>query len=286
MKTIEQKLEDEVRQGFPECRKWSKKQISKKIEEMRKKFIVPIDQMRLVVAYCIYNEEEYLQKSLYETMKINDVDTIHILDGAWEHGGKTINSTDATKSIIMDFKKRTGIDVIFVENPLGRLWKSESEKRNWQLKDIEQRFGQTPYYVLVRDGDEMIRWTTGRNSTWLKKDLLQWYKEKQNVGIINTYAYNSDYSTMQGIRLIPSGRGIHYYTERSMVIHDGNCNLLLNYNPSEGMQGDPTSVFMYQSFFFVNLWNMRNEKRLDEKDSFVNFQTTQSKTTEQCKYKN
>ncbi len=273
-----------MRLGYPESRKWSDEEKAKKMDELREKFIVPVDKMRLIISYCIYNEEQYFEKSLEECLKINDFDTIHILDGAWEHGGTTPNSTDRSHEIAMNFAKKHGVDLIWVDNPHDRLWKSESEKRNYQLKDIEKRYPDSKYYVLVRDGDELIRWTSGRNSTWMKKDLVDWHKSSQNVGIINTYAYHSDFSTMQGIRLIPSGSGIHYYTGRGMVVHDGECGLLLNYNPREGMQGNPERVFIYQSFFFVNLWNIRNEERQDIKDKFADWQATQKDVGDRCEW--
>ena len=82
------------------------------------------------------------------------------------------------------------------------------------------------------------------------------------------------------------GQGIHYYSERTMVIHDENCDLLINYNPDEGHKGNPKKVFMFSSIFFVNLWNIRNKKRLQEKDKYIEFRSTQRNNTENCKFKN
>ena len=169
---MEEKLKEEVRLGFPISRKWSKKQFDKKLDEMRNKFIVSKDKMKLIVAYCIVNEQEFIEKSLYATIKINDIDAIHILDGGWEHGVNAIQSDDKTFEIVMNFGQKTGIDIIWVKNPHNKLWSSEPEKRNYQLQDIQKRFGGSPYYVLIRDGDEVIRFSTGRNSVWLKKDLV------------------------------------------------------------------------------------------------------------------
>lgn len=237
--------------------------------------------MKLVVAYTIYNEEQYLGKSLEECFKINDIDAIHVLDGAWEQGGDSINSTDKTKQIVMDFAKTSPIPVIFEENPHDRLWQSESEKRNYQLTQIEKKFG-VNCYALVRDGDEIIRSSTGRNNIWLKKDLIDWYPD---VGLIPTFAYHSDKASFIGARLIPMGQGIHYYSERSMIVHDNNCDLLLNYNPNEGNKGNTERNFIYQSLFFVNLWNIREGKRLDDKMHFADFQATQINNNGECKFK-
>ena len=280
MKTIEEKLVDEVKFGYPISRKWSKKQFNQKLQEVRDKFITAGNSIKLVIAYTIYNEEQYIGKSLEECFKINDIDAIHLLDGAWEMGGDSINSTDKTKQIVLDFAKTSPIPVIFEENPHERLWETESEKRNYQLKRIKEKFG-TKCYALVRDGDEIIRSSTGRNNIWLKKDLVNWYPD---IGLILTYAYHSDIVSMIGARIIPMGEGIHYYSERSMIIHDRNCDLLLNYNPNEGNKGNTERNFVYQSIFFVNLWNIRTSKRLDDKSQFADFQSTQIHNNGKCTY--
>jgi hypothetical protein len=50
------------------------------------KFIIPKDDMKIIIAHCIYDEEQYLEKCLEDDLKINDLDIIHILDGPWKLG--------------------------------------------------------------------------------------------------------------------------------------------------------------------------------------------------------
>lgn len=278
-KRVIEKVIDEIKIGFPISRKWSKKQKDKKFMELYEKYVTNGLGTKVVAAYSIYNEEQFLQDSIESCCQLNDIDAIHILDGAWEHGGKSINSTDNTKEIVENLK--IPIPIIFEENPHNRLWKSESEKRNYQLNRIEEKFGNR-VYALVIDGDEIIKFSTGRLSLWLKKGLNKLYPD---VGMIKVYTFHSDDLSIIGGRLLPMGKNIHYHTERSMIIHDDNCNIVINYNLNE-VKGNPKICFIYEGIFFVNLRIIRNNDRLDEKSDFCDFLETQKHNNKKCLFEN
>lgn len=262
----------------------SKKQIDKATD--MEYSVYTNDDIKLVIAHCIYNDEDFIEKVLEDDLQMPDIDMIHVIDGAWEHGGKSVNSTDRTKEIVEDFAKRSPIPVVFVENKTGKLWKSESEKRNHQLDLIEKEFPNDKCYVFVKDGDEIIKNNNGRRLVWTKAVLAEAYPE---VGLVRAYA---DGSKREGKtpRFIPTGQGIHYYTGKSMCIHNKSHNVLVDYNEL----GEPTvnlldiKVFYLDEIFIVNYWVMRNKERIKEKHIFDVFRDEQDKTFESqnipCEY--
>ena len=82
LKSIDDKLKDEVLYS----------QGNYTLENVKDKFIVPKDKMQIIISHCIYNEEQFFEGVLYDDLKINDLDVIHILDGAWNNydGGKEV----------------------------------------------------------------------------------------------------------------------------------------------------------------------------------------------------
>ena len=180
--------------------------------------------------------------------------------------------------------KPFGIQVIYESNPDKTIWKSEPVKRNYQLDRIRHTFGKNPYYVIIKDGDEIFHHLSGRINTWLKKDLTDWIKYENNIGLMNANAYYSDISLMTP-RMFPSTRKIHYYTGKSMVLHDENHNLISDYNPSVRNSGDPRLCFAYHSIILINKFTIRNKQRKKDKKPFVDFIESQ-KGIESCKYEN
>ena len=190
MQTIQEKLEAEVVHGFPN-RKFSKRQFNEMVEKKRKQFIIPREEMSVIIAHCIYNEEEFFEQVLYDDLKINDLDMIHILDGAWTHTNGSIKSTDNTINIINKFKtkaEKIGVKVVYETHPENQIWSSEPEKRNYQFDSIRKLIP-TPNYIIVKDGDEFFHHMSGRQNTWLKKDLVEWIKYPANLGLINCNAF-------------------------------------------------------------------------------------------------
>jgi hypothetical protein len=271
LRTIKEKLDDEVThsQGIYD------------LEYVTDKFITPKDSMKIIISHCIYNEEQFFEGVLYDDLKINDLDAIHILDGAWENFEGGYQSNDNTLEIINNFRDRAekiGIKVIYEKHPENKIWESEPIKRNYQLKRIREIFGDKPYYNLVKDGDEFFHHLSGRQSTWMKKDLIEWIKYEQNIGLMNCNAFYSDISLMTP-RLLPSTRNLHYYTGKSMVFHDENHNLVADFNPNIRNSGDPKLCFVYQNMMIINKFTIRNKKRQLDKEPFVDYIESQKGDT-------
>ena len=278
MLSIEEKLAEEVRYGITVP--LSKRQYDEKMQEQRDVYLVPTEKMTFIIAHCIYNEAEYFKECLEDDLNMNDVDIIHITDGAWaNYGGGTAKSTDGTREIINNFKKRAekvGVKVIYESRGI---WSHESTKRNFQLKEID-KLVKTPYYVLVKDGDEFFHFMSGRQSLWLKRDMVEWMKTPNDVGIINTNSYNSDID-MLGVRLFPSTNKIHYYTEKPMILHDVDHELVMDYNV-DTFKINTKRCFKFASFILINRWNIRNKDRIQEKFGYLHEQDNDINT--KCKF--
>ena len=274
-KTIEEKIEDEVKYGFP-LSNMSKKQHAEKIEEMKKIYLVPKEKMTFIIAHCIYNEAEFFKECLEDDLKMNDVDIIHIMDGAWEgyKGGKG-ESDDGTIEIVLDFMKKArkiGVEVIYESGDYansGGIWKDQSEKRNAQLDAIDD-IVDTPYYVFVKDGDEFFHFLSGKQNLWLKRDMIEWIKSHNNVGIVNANSWWYD-EEMLGVRFFPSERRVHYYTERPMVVHDDIHDVVMDYN-TEVRRMNNGRVFKFGSIMLINYWNLRNKDRIHKKENYITKQ--------------
>ena len=221
---------------------------------------------KLVVAYTIYNEEQFLEESLENCLIIKDIDGIHLLDGAWkvenQKMGSEPNSMDQTKQIIKNFHiNHPEIKVLY--EPTKRIWNSEGEKRNHQLKSIEKIWGKQTY-AIIKDGDETFEFNTGRRITWLKFELDSMYPA---LFTVKGYAYNA-VTPMNASRFIPLGMGYHYHTEKAMLMHDEKCNILCDYNSGKEFKVD-RKCLDYEKIRYINHWNVRNHERLVEKDKYA-----------------
>ena len=277
-KTIEEKLADEIKYGI--TKPTSDKKHKELMQEQRDVYLTPPEKMTFVIAHCIYNEVEYFQECLEDDLKMNDVDIIHIVDGAWKgYEGGTAQSNDGTLEIIHNFKKKAeAVGILVIYDSRG-VWSHESVKRNYQLKAID-KIVKTPYYILVKDGDEFFHFLNGRQSLWLKRDMVEWQKTQNDAGIISAYSYNSDIE-MMGMRLFPSTNKLHYYTEKPMILHDENHKLVMDYNvPTFKMNMD--RVFKFASFILINRWNIRNKDRIQEKYGYLDDQDPNIKN--ECRF--
>lgn len=230
---------------------------------------------KLIIAYTIYNEEDFIEESLENCLLINDLDGIHILDGAWIGGGDNVQSTDKTITIIDNFmKKHPELDVVYHVD--GRLWNTQGDKRSYQLKLIEERWGKS--YIIIKDGDETIQFNSGKTDIWLKKEIVGMFPA---IGILKSYAWGHDRS-MIGARILPTGMGIHYHTDKSMIIHDDNCNILCDYNIDKNLVVNE-KCFTYDKMFYVNRWNLRNRKRQEIKDKYATEQVFGERDLDECR---
>ncbi len=118
-RTIDQKLDDEVKYNLPD-RIHTRKQKEALRAEQEKVYLVPKEQMGFAIAHCIYNEAQHFKEVLMDDLRMCDVDLIHILDGAWEKfEDGTPMSNDSTMEIIREFipqAEEVGIKVIY-ESP-------------------------------------------------------------------------------------------------------------------------------------------------------------------------
>ena len=245
------------------------------------------DTLKLVACHIIYNEEDNIQKCIEDDMRIVDLDAIYILDGAWEHGGKEINSIDKTKDIIELMKDKISIPIIYETNPTGQLWKSEGDKRNYAFKRIGELYPDRTY-AFIKDADETLESNTGRCvNYWLKGSLDKWYPD---IALLTAYAYNSSIGG-DTPRFFPIGYGIHYYTGKTMIIHNANHEIIVDYNNDH--ESNPENhktdvhqlmhmIFNFHSYRIVNNWNIRNKARLKEKHEFDMMRGLQYNTDVRC----
>ena len=274
----------EVIYGNPD-RKFSKRQLEEEMQKFADDWYIPQDKMKLCVAHCIYNEEKMLEKCLENDLLINDLDIIHILDGAWEHFDGEASSTDRTKEIIDKFIEKTkniGITIIYETHPENKKWASESEKRNYQLERLKEICGDVPSYAIVKDADEFFHFTTGVKMLWLKKSLMELYETENSLGMMKVHPYYS-HVEFHSPRLFPLSKNFHYYTEKSMCVHDENCDMVCDSHPTiHKVKTD--KVFMMQPMVLINHLHLRDDERKHKKLEHVEFLESQLETTSPCKY--
>lgn len=216
---------------------------------------------KLVVAMSVYNEEEFIESSINNTIScITDIDGIHILDGAWKLGGDSPISTDGTAEIVKRMKEK--YPNVRIEYECKDIWESEGDKRNYQLKRIEEIFGKS--YIIVKDGDELFKFANGKDSMFLKIKLAQSYPA---IGLMNTYRYGGENAGL-GVRLIPSHTNLHYHTGKAMVLHDEKCNILCDYNHDNFFVVN-NKCFTFEGMIYVNHWNIRNKNRQYDKEEYL-----------------
>lgn len=227
---------------------------------------------RFIVAMCIMNEEQFIENTITSLLKaVKDVDVIEILDGGWKHGIESTKSTDRTKEIIQDLttKYHNVVDIVFRESE--RVYENEADKRNTQLEQIQELYGYEPYWVMILDGDEEIKFTVGLLHIWMKDYL----GNLPFIGMVKAYAVNSN-KPMWNPRFFPGGKGIHYHNNRSMIVHDGSHTIEIDYNLYNQQKLDEEipkmQVFADMPLFFLNYWPIREKERMKQKYDYCKFQ--------------
>ncbi len=260
MNILNSDIEDAVYYTRTLLHEWT----DKEFEHIKKQLIAQQEafDFKFVVALCVYNEEQFLADALETCLQFVDLDGIYILDGAWKDGGSTFTSTDNTQAIATNFAKtHPDIKVVIHESPMG-FWRTEGEKRNSQLKIIEDIWGKA--YVFILDGDEQIKTNSGQTRHWMKHEL---HEKFNKVGIIRGYARGSK-SHMDAVRLIPTKYGYHYHTEYPMIIHDKYHNVIMDYEFNHGERWFPL-LFDFNNFRIINNLNIRTRERTIEKQAYV-----------------
>lgn len=233
--------------------------------------------MRLIVNCVFYNEHEFIKSFLDNLRKIRDIWAVELLDGSWsQEKNPTINSTDKSVEIIIDWVNINHVPFEVNYIPSAEVWRTESEKRNHLLKMTEEKYGKC--WILVLDADEYVKFPSGLVAIPLAPDL----EEHDNCGIMNAYAYNS-VLTLPSIRFIPTQLGVHYHTERAMILHNNKCEVLMDYNPKADYRSWDT--WFYPEMFLVNSWTLRNNERQASKYYYGIYQKHQDKEIE-CRWKN
>jgi len=245
---------------------------------------------RLIVAMCVYNEEQFIDKTIDSLLaKVKDVDVIEILDGAWKNGGEFSRSTDKTEEIVnqVSLKHHNRCDIVF--RATDTIFENEAAKRNHQLEIIEDEYGYEKYSVLVFDADERVSFTTGQFEVWVK----DYVGDLPFIGCLKTYAYSSK-KPMYIPRLFPGGHGIHYHNQRSMIVHTGDHSIGIDYNvvmqqrtfgPWFVGQSLSLKIFEIKDFFIVNYWPTRSKERILEKLAYNKFQEEiEHKNITPCNY--
>lgn len=245
-------------------------------------------QSRLIVAMCIYNESKFIEATVDSILsKVKDIDVIELLDGRWNNGANETgipNSTDNTKALVEGLSRKYSnrCDIIFRETKT--VFENEAAKRNYQLELIDKIYGYEPYWVFILDGDERLQFTTGDFEVWLKDHL----GDMGFIGLMKTFARGGS-NSMIVPRFFPGGHGIHYHNKRSMIVHNGDHTIELDYNIKSQLKsfGDMSKVqaFLIDRFFLVNYYPQRDRARILEKMAYNKFQEEiEENQTEVCDY--
>lgn len=209
---------------------------------------------------CVFqNEQGFILRFLDGVRRIRDVYEVDMFDGSWsQEKHPTINSTDISKALIYEWMDQHHVPfhTRYIES--DHVWRTESEKRNALLKITEEKFGKC--WVLVLDADETVKFPNGMVAI----DMIPYLEEHDNCGIMNAYAYGGSLkAVLPSIRFIPTCQGIHYHTERAMILHDKDCKVLMDYNPGYVFTGRNT--WFFDEMLIVNHWVLRNNSRHETK---------------------
>ena len=208
---------------------------------------------RLIINTVVANEEETIVNFLNNIRKIRDVWAVNILDGFWKQElNPFIKSIDKTKERVEEWAKKHSVPFEINYYESDHIWRTESEKRNHLFKLTLEKYNKC--WIFVIDADESVKFPNGLVAVTLLPDLI----EHEYPGIITCYAYNSvlEFPT---VRLIPSGEGYHYHTERAMLLHDKDCNVVVDYNPNCYYRARKT--FDLKGIIMVNFWTLRKKIR-------------------------
>lgn len=225
--------------------------------------------MKLIVASCIYNEEQFIMDMINSLKLIQDIDAIHIHDGPWRRGGDFKGkSTDNTAEIITKYQRENNLQefIYFTERTLPTPWDSEPNKRNHQLDMISHWYSpqDDDVYILWIDGDE--EFVTDGKPIKLKPYLHQladyYTMESGPKGELDLP--NDPMHTQ--VRIFKANRGIHWHTEKPNCLHDAQCNVISDHD-----YGIIPENAIKLPFEIMNKWLLRDEKRQKEKEVYFSF---------------
>ena len=205
----------------------------------------------IIVNTVLYNEQDSIVTFLNNLRRVRDIRAVEILDGSWRREkNPSVNSTDDTKNLVNKWIKDNPVpfEVCFTESE--HIWETQSAKRNSLLEITQEKYGDC--WIFVMDADEAIKFPNGFEAITLEPYL----KDNTKCGVVKTYPYNSN-DVLPSIRLIPTGHEIHYHTELAKMLHDANCNLLMDYNPARIFQSWDT--FDFNDMFIVNYLSVQKE---------------------------
>lgn len=226
---------------------------------------MPLDDIRLVIAKNIYNEEQFIYKSLLSQQKILDVDMTYIADGAYNKRFEIPYSTDGTRTITKLFPKIKWLSATkFID--------SEAEKRNRLTKWIEQDSKGMNTWVLWIDGDEEILF----KEQIYKDQILESLKTIALKPYLQSLDADCDFVIMQSfpqndtirhpleyfqLRLYKAGKGIYWDKTFPNRYVDKNGNVLMDYNEGRWLLGKKHAC--YNELVIYNKWFQRPSDRIE-----------------------
>jgi len=221
-----------------------------------------LDDIRLVVARCIYNEESFIFPSMTSQKKITDVDMTYIADGSWNSANKFPYSTDGTRTITKLFPNVKWMGC-------QKHYESEAEKRNKLIQWIEQE--DTPTWVLVLDGDEEIIFRDQvyhdqflpSDKTIALKPYLQTLDADCDFVIMESFPQNQNKRhplEYHQLRLFKAGKGIYWDKIFPMRYVDSKGNILMDYSENHWLLGKKHAY--YHNLVIRNKWFLRDPERV------------------------
>jgi len=174
---------------------------------------------------------------------------VYVLDGKWYD--KNISSFDGTKDIITS--SRIGLFKTHWIN--AQKWGSQANKRNWLWKFLDTTIEEDCWYLII-DGDEEI--ITQDGTTIELKPTLEQVKEDFILLESGPHNENIDYPLEYfQARLIRGHKDIHWYTGDAMVVHDKNCEKMMDYG--RGYLYKPYNWL--KNMMILNKWILRHKTK-------------------------
>ncbi len=205
--------------------------------------------------------------NLCESLK--GIDFIFVMDGAWEHGGRSATSTDGTMDEVRraakEIKDRWKIEVIVDDKP--NIWASQAAKRNYCLQKAEEIMKQFGYinnwFHLILDGDETIHFGNGWSLLNLQADGSGIPQLWPKVGLVKAFGQGSG-EFMWAPRLVPAFQGFHWFTGDRYTIHDKKCKVVADFWRQEFDGAEKL-----EQFFIINNYFGRPAERTKTKYAYL-----------------
>lgn len=238
-----------------------------------KKFVYQPKNFKLVVDMIVLNEEDNIEECLKSLERIPDIDEVRIVDGTWMYN-REFNSIDKTKELCQNWKSGV-LEVKFMSS--WKRWKNESEKRNWVYNWAEKDNEEEVWHFTI-DADEEIILPKGQKYLALKP-IIQ--KVKEDFIMLESGPHddtiNHPLQYFQ-IRLWRGNRGIHWHDGKSQVLHDGNCNIIMDWGNWTLHQ----KPYWFKGMIILNKWMYRDKNRLEATKKGL----LEIENEEECSYRN